>query len=48
MREGKSGASASLLTQAQRDRIDAVCKSELEGLGSDFPYDEVYGRKFQF
>jgi len=45
MREGKSGAALGVLTPEQRAKIDAVCKGELEALGSDFPYEEKFSRR---
>jgi hypothetical protein len=43
MRAGKAGGSNELLTAAQQRFIDDRCRTELERLGCDFPYDEVYG-----
>lgn len=44
MREGKSGNSQELLSREQQQRIDRHFKAELTTLGSDFPYDEYFGR----
>ncbi|MEO8463932.1 MAG: sulfotransferase domain-containing protein [Gammaproteobacteria bacterium] len=43
IRAGKSGQSSELLTLEQRRFIDERCRAELVRLGSDFPYDEVFG-----
>ena len=43
VRAGKSGRSSELLTLAQQRFIDDWCRSQLERLGCDFPYDEVFG-----
>ncbi len=42
LREGKSGNSGSLLSQAQQAQIDAFCQAELERIGSDFPYTSYF------
>jgi len=42
MREGRSKASGSLLSETQQRQIDAACKEALQRLGSDFPYDEAF------
>lgn len=42
MRQGRSGNSRELLSQAQQDRIDQHFKKELVSLGSDFPYDTFF------
>jgi hypothetical protein len=38
MRQGKSGASGEVLSEAQQVAIDQFCEAELQKLGSDFPY----------
>ncbi|MEM7117156.1 MAG: sulfotransferase domain-containing protein [Chloroflexota bacterium] len=43
IREGQSGESARVLSDAQRQAIDQFCADELAALGSDFPYWERYG-----
>lgn len=43
MRRGASGGSAKLLTPELARRIDEGCRAELERLGSDLPYDALYG-----
>ena len=43
IRQGQSGESARVLSNAQRQAIDQVCADELAKLGSDFPYWERYG-----
>lgn len=43
IREGRSGSANEALTQQQRDAIDRVCREELRELGSDFPYDALFG-----
>lgn len=42
IRSGKSGASSELLTVEQQRQIDDFCRAELQRLGSDFPYDEMF------
>jgi len=42
VREGKTGSGSALFTQGQLARVDAFCKRELQHLGSDFPYDEMF------
>ena len=42
IRNGKSGNSAELLTQAQQDAIDDHMRAELRRVGSDFPYDDLF------
>jgi hypothetical protein len=42
IRSGKSGASEELLTKEQQDAVDRRCLAELERLGSDFPYAELF------
>jgi len=44
-RGGTSGSSSDLLTPAQQKQIDDFCRADLKRLGSDFPYDEVYGTR---
>lgn len=41
MRRGQQGASHELLTRKQQEHVDAVCRAQLAGLGSDLPYDEI-------
>ncbi|MGW8369529.1 MAG: sulfotransferase domain-containing protein [Gammaproteobacteria bacterium] len=43
MREGHTGRSDEILTPEQQARIDTYCQAELDRLGSDFPYAEVFG-----
>lgn len=43
VRAGKTGEGRALFTTEQLARVDAFCKSELKRLGSDFPYDEMFG-----
>jgi hypothetical protein len=43
IRQGQSGVSAEMLTQAQQRQIDDYCRAELKRLGCDFPYDAVFG-----
>jgi len=45
VRSGTSGSSSDLLTPAQQKQIDDFCRADLKRLGSDFPYDEVYGTR---
>jgi hypothetical protein len=45
VRRGEQGRSSELLTETQRQRIDDVCRAQLEELGSDFPYDEKFGAR---
>lgn len=42
VRAGKVGGSGELLTRDQQAAIDRHCRAELQRLGSDFPYDEVF------
>jgi len=42
MRQGQSGRSSDMLTLEQRRRIDAHFQEELERLGSDFPYAQMF------
>jgi hypothetical protein len=42
VRKGKTGTGSELFTKAQLDTIDAYCKRELQRLGSNFPYDEIF------
>lgn len=42
VRAGKVGGSGELLTREQQATIDSFCMSELERLGSDFPYAETF------
>jgi hypothetical protein len=45
IREGKAGNSQELLTSEQQHRIDQHCGAELKALGSDFPYDLLFGNR---
>lgn len=42
IRKGKSNVSGELLSREQQVRIDQHCLAELNKLGSDFPYREVF------
>ena len=44
IRRGVSGGSAELLSPEQQRFIDTQCKAGLARLGSDFPFDEVWGK----
>ena len=46
MRSGQSGKSGQLLSPAQQAAIDDFCREYLRKLGSDFPYDEVFGVEY--
>lgn len=43
LRHGESGGSSELLSVRQQRVIDDHCCADLRRLGSDFPYDEVWG-----
>lgn len=43
LRRGESGGSSELLSVRQQRVIDDHCRADLRRLGSDFPYDEVWG-----
>jgi hypothetical protein len=43
MRSGKAGQSRELLSPEQGEQIDAWSREHLRRLGSDFPYDELFG-----
>lgn len=43
IRRGVSGGSSELLSSEQQRFIDTHSKADLERIGSDFPYDEVWG-----
>lgn len=43
VRSGKTGSGKELLSSEQMRAIDDKCKRDLHQLGSDFPYDEVFG-----
>ena len=45
IRRGVSGGSSELLSSEQQRFIDNHSKADLERLGSDFPYDEVWGNQ---
>ena len=42
IRDGKVGSGGELFTKDQLVRIDDFCRSELNRLGSDFPYDQMF------
>lgn len=42
LRGGKTGASGELLSREQQLEIDRFCRMELQQLGSDFPYEEMF------
>lgn len=42
IRRGKAGRSDELLSAAQQKEIDDYCRETLRGMGSDFPYDEIF------
>ena len=42
VRRGKSGESDELLSRTQQAEVDRFCQAELERLGSDFPYGEMF------
>ncbi len=44
IRRGASGGSSELITPEQQRFIDAKCRAGLQRLGSDFPFDEVWGK----
>jgi len=44
IRTGKQGGSSEMLSPAQQRRIDEYFISELQRLGSDFPYEEFCTR----
>jgi hypothetical protein len=46
MRSGQSGKSDKLFSTAQQAAIDDFCREHLRKLGSDFPYDEVFGVEY--
>lgn len=43
IRRGRSKGSGELLDEDARAEIDRFCRAELLRLGSDFPYDEMFG-----
>ena len=43
VRKGKTGSGSELFTPEQLARVDALCADKLKRLGSDFPYDELFG-----
>lgn len=45
VRSGKSGNSKELLSADDQRQIDEFCMRELEKLGSEFPYRELYALK---
>jgi hypothetical protein len=42
LRRGESGTSSELLTEQQQRQIDDFCRSALQEMGSDFPYDDLF------
>lgn len=42
LRKGQSGGSSELLTVEQQRYIDDYCRAQLQRLGCDFPYDEMF------
>ena len=44
IRRGASGGSSELITLEQQRFIDAKCRAGLQRLGSDFPFDDVWGK----
>jgi hypothetical protein len=42
IRSGKTGDADNFLTPTQRDAIDTLMRSELERLGSEFPYEALF------
>ena len=44
LREGNSGVAKKELTAGQMALVDQAMKAELKRLGSDFPYEEFYGK----
>ena len=44
VRRGRSGAADELLSAADQQRIDDYWRAELVRLGSDFPYDQAFGK----
>lgn len=45
LRKGETGVSPELLTPAQQQQIDAYVQSQLERLGSDFPYEAMISNR---
>jgi hypothetical protein len=43
IRKGQSGQSDELITDEQQIAIDDFCRTALQKIGSDFPYDEAFG-----
>ena len=43
IRRGEVGGGG-LYTGEELDRVEARCRAELVRLGSDLPYDELFGR----
>ncbi|MFC1493694.1 sulfotransferase domain-containing protein [Thermodesulfobacteriota bacterium] len=43
VRRGRSGETSELLDDEQKSRIDRYCRERLRQLGSDFPYNELFG-----
>jgi hypothetical protein len=41
---GQSGATDEMLSRQQQTFVDGMCRSELERLGSDFPYDTAFSQ----
>jgi hypothetical protein len=42
IRKGQRGNSSELLSRVLQRRVDDHCRTELERLGCDFPYDEAF------
>jgi hypothetical protein len=45
LRQGERGKSSELISAADQRRIDDHWRAELAKLGSDFPYDDAFGRE---
>lgn len=43
VRRGETGKSDELINEEERALIDAFCREQLVRIGSDFPYDELFG-----
>jgi hypothetical protein len=46
VRRGERGSASELLGESEQRRIDDHCRAQLRALGSDFPYDERFGRRY--
>lgn len=42
VREGRLNSADEMVTTMQKDAIDDHWRAQLEAIGSDFPYDEVF------